>query len=99
MYDNGQGVPEDDKEAVKWYRLAAEQGYAKAQDNLGIMYATGEGVPKDNVIAYVWLNLARANGLDNSQNIGIIEKEISPEDKVESQKLSRQLMKDYPGVY
>ena len=24
MYDNGQGVIEDDKEAVKWYRLAAE---------------------------------------------------------------------------
>ena len=26
--DNGQGVPQDYKEAVKWYRLAAEQGYA-----------------------------------------------------------------------
>ncbi len=25
-YDNGEGVPQDDKEAVKWYRLAAEQG-------------------------------------------------------------------------
>ena len=23
MYDNGDGVPEDDKQAVKWYRLAA----------------------------------------------------------------------------
>jgi TPR repeat protein len=30
MYANGKGVPEDDKEAVKWYRLAAEQGYADA---------------------------------------------------------------------
>ena len=28
MYDNGEGVPEDDKQAVKWYRLAAEQGQA-----------------------------------------------------------------------
>ena len=26
MYRNGQGVPQDDAEAVKWYRLAAEQG-------------------------------------------------------------------------
>ena len=25
MYRNGQGVPHDDAEAVKWYRLAAEQ--------------------------------------------------------------------------
>jgi TPR repeat protein len=31
MYDNGEGVPENDIEAVKWYRLAAQQGYAKAQ--------------------------------------------------------------------
>ena len=27
-YDYGWGVPEDDAEAVRWYRLAADQGYA-----------------------------------------------------------------------
>jgi len=26
MYANGRGVPENDKTAVKWYTLAAEQG-------------------------------------------------------------------------
>ena len=30
MYDNGWGVPENDAEAVKWWRKAAEQGYADA---------------------------------------------------------------------
>jgi len=35
MYDRGQGVPKDYKEAVKWYRLAAEQGVPKAQFSLG----------------------------------------------------------------
>ncbi len=30
MYDNGMGVPKDDAEAAKWYRLAAEQGNAMA---------------------------------------------------------------------
>jgi TPR repeat protein len=35
MYDNGQGVPQDYATAVRWYRKAAEQGYAKAQFNLG----------------------------------------------------------------
>ena len=30
MYDDGQGVPQDDKEAVRLYTLAAEQGYADA---------------------------------------------------------------------
>ena len=28
IYRQGQGVPQDDKTAVKWYRLAAEQGDA-----------------------------------------------------------------------
>jgi hypothetical protein len=44
MYDNGEGVPENDAEAVRWFRLAAEQGNALAQSNLGVMYANGEGV-------------------------------------------------------
>ena len=37
-YDKGQGVPQDSKEAVKWYRLSAEQGNVDAQFNLGFMY-------------------------------------------------------------
>ena len=45
MYRKGEGVPENDAEAVKWYRLAAEQGGARAQSNLGFMYETGRGVP------------------------------------------------------
>ena len=31
MYDNGEGVPENDAEAVKWYRKAADQGHSDAQ--------------------------------------------------------------------
>ena len=38
---------QDYAEALKWYRLAAEQGDAASQDNLGKMYASGEGVPQD----------------------------------------------------
>ena len=34
MYVTGKGVPEDATTAVKWYRLAAEQGNAAAQSNL-----------------------------------------------------------------
>ncbi|MDP7552827.1 MAG: SEL1-like repeat protein, partial [Nitrospinaceae bacterium] len=30
-YYAGKGVPKDDKTAVKWWRLAAEQGLADAQ--------------------------------------------------------------------
>jgi TPR repeat protein len=38
MYDEGQGVSQDYKEAIKWYRLAAEQRDEKAQINLALMH-------------------------------------------------------------
>ena len=62
MYANGKGVPEDDAEAVRWYRMAAEQSNASAQYNLGVMYYTGRGVLKDATLAHMWLNIAGANG-------------------------------------
>ena len=40
----GNGVPKDDAEAVRWYRLAAEQGNAEAQFELGYMYDQGDGL-------------------------------------------------------
>ena len=67
IYSEGKGVPEDDKEAVKWYTKAAEQGYAKAQYNLALRYYFGEGVPKDLVPAYAWLNVAQANGIEQAK--------------------------------
>jgi len=44
MYANGEGVAQDDKQAVKWYRKAADQGYARAQYNLGLIYEYGNSV-------------------------------------------------------
>ena len=32
-YATGEGVPQDDAEAVRWFRLAAEQGNALAQES------------------------------------------------------------------
>lgn len=62
MYHEGQGVPQDDKEAVRWSRLAAEQAdpdaSATAQFNLGVCYHKGQGVPQDDREAVRWLRLA-----------------------------------------
>ena len=52
-YLDGDGVPQDDAEAVRWWRLAADQGQAEAQFNLGLMYANGRGVPQDDAEAEV----------------------------------------------
>ena len=68
MYDNGEGVPEDDRQAVFWYRKAAEQGNAEAQNNLGAMHATGEGVPEDDRQAVFWYRRAAEQGNAIAQN-------------------------------
>ncbi|MGY8656728.1 MAG: tetratricopeptide repeat protein [Verrucomicrobiia bacterium] len=47
-------VTKDEAEAMKWYRKAAEQGYANAQSSLGFMYDLGRGVKQDDKEAVKW---------------------------------------------
>ena len=66
-------MPEDDAEAARWYRLAADQGHADAQNNLGLKYASGEGVVEDDAEAVRWYRLAADQGLANAQyNLGLM---------------------------
>ena len=39
MHEQGQGVPQDYREAAKWYQLSADQGNASAQ-NLCLLYTS-----------------------------------------------------------
>jgi len=52
---------EEDSEAVKWYRAAAQQGDADGQFGLGEMYAKGEGIERDLAKAIEYFELAAAN--------------------------------------
>ncbi len=61
-YDVGKGVAQDDAEAVRWYKLAAAQGYSSAQYNLGAIYANRKGVLQDDAEAVRWYKLAAAQG-------------------------------------
>jgi TPR repeat protein len=73
MYANGQGVVQDDAEALRWYRLAAVQGLAQAQTNIGFMYANGQGVVQDDAEAVRWYRLAAVQGYAEAQtNIGFM---------------------------
>ena len=62
MYEYGYGVKQDYGEALKWYRLSAEQGNDVAQFNLGVMYEYGRGVAKDLQEARKWYEKAAAQG-------------------------------------
>ena len=73
MYHKGQGAPEDDLQAVAWYREAADQGYAKAQTNLGWMYANGHGLEQDYVRALASHRPGAAGGARNG-GIGMTDR-------------------------
>ena len=63
--------PQDDAQAAKWTRLAADQGNASAQFRLGAMYFSGKGVPRDYAEAAKWFRLAADQGVVTAQyNLG-----------------------------
>ena len=53
--------------ALAEWRPLAEQGYAKAQSNLGLMYFNGEGAIKDYKEAVKWFRLAAEQGNVSAQ--------------------------------
>jgi tol-pal system protein YbgF len=58
-------------EAIKWFRIAAEQGNAFGQALLGLAYAEGLGVTKDNNIALKWIRKSSQQGNPIAQsNLG-----------------------------
>ena len=59
---------EDYATALKLLRPLAEQGYASAQHNLGVMYANGEGVIQNHKEAVKWYRLAAGQGDGEAQN-------------------------------
>lgn len=62
MYAHGHGVPQDDTEAISWFRRAAQQGHQHSQYWLGWMYAHGRGIPQDDTEAIKWFRLAAEAG-------------------------------------
>ena len=99
VHDYGQGVPQDDAEAARWYRLAADQGLALAQVNLGVRYENGRGVPQDYIEAHMWFNLAvaQSSGEDRGRRVrnrDLVAAEMTAEQIAEAQRLAREWVPD-----
>jgi len=94
MYENGDGVTEDDREAARWFRLAAEQGFADAQVRLGRMYISGEGVTKDIIYAHMWLSIAASLRVREARWAQLlIENGMIPADISKAQSLARECVR------
>jgi TPR repeat protein len=66
-YYNGKGVPQNYREAVKWYQVSAARGFAPAMHNLGWMYNKGLGVTQDYREALRLYRLAAEKGFAEAQ--------------------------------
>ena len=68
---SGRGVEKDYNEAVRLFRLAAEQNDPAALYNLGRAYATGRGVPQDYPEAVKWhKKAAELNQVESQHFLG-----------------------------
>lgn len=63
LYAAGQGVPRDYARTLYWWRLAAKDGYVRAEEHLGILYNNGTAfLPYDPVKGVHWFWLAAKQG-------------------------------------
>ena len=62
IFYEGKGVEQNYNKALYWCKQAAEQEYAKAYAQIGIMYCKGEGVLKSFKKAVPYIQLAYENG-------------------------------------
>lgn len=53
------GRQENSEEAVKWWKMASEQGYPDALYSLSGSYFQGKGAPKDLSLAYAYFKLSK----------------------------------------
>jgi TPR repeat protein len=73
LYVQGDVVRQDDAQAVKWYRWAAERGNASAQSRLGEMYYLGRGIRKNYSQAFTWFQESAQQGdVSGERDLGFV---------------------------
>lgn len=79
MYQKGQLVPQDDAQAIHWFRKAAEQGVVAAQHQLGLLYKRDIGNPipdaQADCLAIQWFHsAAEQSHADAQYHLGLMYK-------------------------
>lgn len=94
VYVFGRGVPQDFRQAYKWYRLAATQGNSDAQTYLGGIYRDGAGVAPDPVKAHMWYNVAASTATTDSRRSHLadlrdtVSKQMAPDQITQAQEMA-----------
>lgn len=96
LYYDGKGLMEDNAQALKWFRKAAENNHSQAQYNLAIMLASMLGTEADLVSAYAWLNISQKRGYaPATEAIKQIGVELSSNEKKQADEKIIELKKQF----
>ncbi len=72
MFEEGQGIQQNYREAASWYRKAAERGDISSAYSLGVLYHKALGVQQDYQKAAAWYRVAAEKGhADALYNLGV----------------------------
>lgn len=88
-YFHGDGVPQDDAEAFRWFLKGAEQGHVQAQASTGLLYAIGRGVEKNLLEAYRWISLAAAKDERARRTLQKLRSKMNPSELAQAEALSQ----------
>jgi TPR repeat protein len=62
-----EGTRKDQRAALKWFHLAAEQGHSRAQTQLGMAYQQGRGTERDFYESVKWMRKSAEQGHPKAQ--------------------------------
>jgi hypothetical protein len=90
----------NDKEAVRWYRIASNQGYAPAQHSLGVMYVEGRGISQNYVQAHMWFDLSASQSVGKTREETIKNKNLVAKKMTEKEiERAQQLVRNWTPSY
>ena len=96
MLHLGQGIKQDLKKALFWYRKAGENGYEAGLANVGVMYYKGAGTRNNDVQAYAWLDVAsHIRGGREHNAMARVASFMSPQQLQDAKKLALKYRQKY----
>ncbi len=103
MYKDGEGTSPNPKQALQWYKVAADQEYPPAQFYLGNMYDLGIGTEKEPELANYWIERSAALGFHRAidkidQRVTLETEKDGPKEVVWSNNWNFRLPNEYRVV-
>ncbi len=84
----GKKLPQDYRQAAKWFHAASKKGHVRATVSLAFLYSKGRGVRLDQKLAYKLLKQAQSKGdVLAGDLVTMLRQQMSPQMLKDAEKL------------